>query len=113
MLSEWANRLLLAQAMGNWGRLAGSLLLCMGLFSMFLGAAPIGGSSSPELRLAPLEERGDAFLVVLAHACQRELVEVHVAGEIVERMREAVDGELCHGNRKRRLGCDFPGERHG
>ncbi|MEH2534189.1 hypothetical protein V1277_006515 [Bradyrhizobium sp. AZCC 1588] len=44
-----------------------------------------------ELRFAPLQKRRDAFLVILGHARQRELVDVHVAGEIVERMREAID----------------------
>src|SRR3981081_3116788 len=41
-------------------------------------------SAPPEPRLAPAEERGDALLVILAEACQRELVDVHVAGEIVQ-----------------------------
>ena len=51
--------------------------------------------------------------MVLGEACQRELVDVHVAGEIVERMRETIDGELGHGDRERRLGGDLCGKRHG
>jgi hypothetical protein len=30
--------------------------------------------------------------MVLAEARQRELVDIHVAGEIIQRMREPVDG---------------------
>src|SRR5260370_25400854 len=37
--------------------------------------------ASPEAGLAALEERRDAFLVVLAKTRQRELVDVHVAVE--------------------------------
>jgi len=44
-------------------------------------------SASPEPRLAPAEERRDALLVMLAETRQRELIDVHVAGEIVERVR--------------------------
>ena len=57
------------------------------------------GLLSPELRLAAAEEGLDAFLVILRHARQRELVEVHVTGEIVERMRQSIDRQLGHGDR--------------
>ena len=36
----------------------------------------------------PLQERRDAFVVVFAHACERKLVDVHVARQIVERVRD-------------------------
>src|SRR3979411_3192814 len=39
---------------------------------------------SSEAWLAPVEERRDAFPVILGQARQRELVDVHVACEIVE-----------------------------
>src|SRR5580658_8898414 len=47
---------------------------------------------SPEARLAPFEERRHALLVVLGQAGECKLVDVHVAGEVVERMRQAIDG---------------------
>src|SRR5258707_8738434 len=46
----------------------------------------------PEVRLATRQERRDALLVILAKTRQCELVDVHVAGEIVERVRQTVDG---------------------
>jgi hypothetical protein len=58
-----------------------------GCFRVFWTAV----SAPPESRLPALQECRHAFLVILAHARQRELVEVHMAGEIVERMRQAVD----------------------
>jgi hypothetical protein len=39
-----------------------------------------------------LEKRRDTFLVIFGHARQRELINVHVTGEIVELARETVDG---------------------
>jgi hypothetical protein len=36
--------------------------------------------------------------------CQRKLVDVHVARQIIERMRQAIDCQLGHGDRQRRLG---------
>jgi hypothetical protein len=30
--------------------------------------------------------------VVFGHACQRKLIDVHMAGEIVERVGETIDG---------------------
>jgi hypothetical protein len=50
--------------------------------------------------------------VVLGQACQRKLVDIHVAGQIVERMRQPVDGELCHRDRDRRLRRNFGCKRH-
>jgi hypothetical protein len=67
---------------------------------------------SLEARLASSQKRRDTFLVIVGQARQRELVDVHVAGEVVERMRQAIDGQLGHGDRERRLGCDFGGEGH-
>jgi putative transposase len=55
-------------------------------------------SASSESRLAPAQERLDSFLVVLGQARQRELVDVHMAREIVQRVCEAVDGQLGHGD---------------
>ena len=55
-------------------------------------------SASFEPRLAPTEKRRDAFLMILGKARQRELVDVHMAGEIVERVRQTIDGELGHGD---------------
>src|ERR1700677_3146191 len=68
-------------------------------------ARPDGASAlaSLEACLAPSEECRDAFLVILGQARQRELVDVHVAGEVVERMRQTIDGQLGHGDRERRL----------
>src|ERR1700758_3510740 len=63
--------------------------------------------SSAKSRLTPLQERRDALLVVLADAGEQELIAVHVAGEIVQRMCQAVDGELGHGDRKGRLARDL------
>ncbi|MBT1512702.1 hypothetical protein KIP88_19555 [Bradyrhizobium sp. SRL28] len=40
--------------------------------------------------------------MILGHARQRKLVDIHMAGEIVERVRQAVDGQLGHGDRERR-----------
>jgi hypothetical protein len=34
----------------------------------------------------------NTFLVIFGHTRQRELIDVHVTGEIVERVRETVDG---------------------
>src|SRR6476661_8844380 len=47
--------------------------------------------SPAEPGLAALEEGGDALLVVLAGARQRELVAVHVGSELIERAGETVD----------------------
>src|SRR5260370_13091830 len=46
----------------------------------------------PEARLATRQERGDALPVILAKTRQPERVDVHVAGEIVERVRRTVYG---------------------
>src|ERR1035437_6785597 len=62
-----------------------------------------------EPRLAPLQERRDAFLVILGQARKREMVDVHVAGEIVERVRQAMDRQRGHDDRQRLLCCDFCG----
>ena len=43
-------------------------------------------STPAKARLAPLQERGDTLLVILGQARQRELVDVHVTGEVVERV---------------------------
>ncbi len=50
----------------------------------------------PEAWPVPFEERRNAFLVVLGQARQCKLIDVHVAGEIVERVHEAINGELGH-----------------
>src|SRR6186713_2215449 len=69
-------------------------------------------SSASELWLSAAEKRLNTLLVVLAHARQRKLVDVHVTGEIVERMRQAVDRQLGHRDRQRRLGGHLRGQRH-
>ncbi|MBB1094409.1 hypothetical protein HUU61_24380 [Rhodopseudomonas palustris] len=62
-----------------------------------------------------LQEGCDPLLVVLAHARERELVDVHVAGEIVQRVRQPADGQLGHRHRRlrrHRVGkCHRHGER--
>ena len=50
-------------------------------------------STSPEARLAPAEERRHAFLVVFGPARQRELIDVHMAGEVVQSIGQAIDGQ--------------------
>ena len=50
--------------------------------------------------------------MILAHARERKLVDIHVAGQIIERVRKAVDRQLGHGDRQRRLGGYVGGERH-
>src|SRR6185437_6112602 len=70
------------------------------------------GSASPEPWLAAVEKRFDAFHMILRHARQRELIDVHVAGEIVERIGETVDGQLRHRNRYRWLRRDLVRKNH-
>jgi hypothetical protein len=57
----------------------------------------------PEPWLATTQKRLHAFLVVFRQARQRELVDVHVASEIIERVGEPVDRQFGHGDRERRL----------
>ena len=64
-------------------------------------------SASPETRLTPLQKRRHALLVIVGQARERKLIDVHVAGEIVERVRQAVDGELGHRGRERRLAANL------
>src|SRR5882757_6928890 len=47
----------------------------------------------PELGLPSFQKRRDAFLVILGQARERELVEVHMGREIVERVGQPVDGQ--------------------
>ena len=79
--------------------------MCVGYAQacVITGHVSVSLLAPPEARLAPAEERRHALLVVLGQARQRELVDVHVACEIVERMRQAIDGELGHRDRQRRL----------
>lgn len=58
---------------------------------------------SPELWLAALQKRGDAFLVILGLVCQRELVDE----------RQSIDRQLGHGDRQRRLSGDLGSKRRG
>lgn len=67
---------------------------------------------SPAPGLAPLQKRRHSLLVVPGHARQRELVDIHVAGEVVERIGKPVDGQRCHCSRQRRLEGKFLGKRH-
>jgi len=55
----------------------------MGLDAPGLVTTKSRPSPSAEFWLTPFKEGGDAFQVVLCFACDRELVDVHVACEIV------------------------------
>src|SRR5260370_2115890 len=87
----------------------GKPLMTLSRLSRSHSSAPVLAAFEP--RLAPLEERRHALLVIFGQARQRELVDVHVACEIVERVRQAIDGELGHGDRQRRLLPGFCGQR--
>ena len=49
--------------------------------------------------LAPGQKRLDTFLVVFGQARQHELIDIHVARQIVERVRKPIDGQLGHRDR--------------
>src|SRR5437588_5100107 len=87
---------------------------CSNLVSFALAQFKPFALSPPESRLAPFQKRLDAFLVVFAHARQRKLVDVHVARQIVERVRQTINRQLGHGDRERRVRSDPGGvRRHG
>ena len=96
-----------------------SIIYLMRICLMRTSLIPADGSPphkprlpAPEPRFAPLKEGSDAFLMILGQARQRELVNVHVAGEVIKRVRETIDGQLGHGDRQRRLRCHLCGQRH-
>lgn len=57
------------------------------------------GSASSKTRLALGHKRRQAFLVILGQARQRKLIDVHMAGEVVQRVRQPINSELRHRNR--------------
>ena len=75
-----------------------------------LGISPL---AALEARLAPLQERRHALLVVFGQARERKLIEIHVAREIIKRVRQAIDGELRHRSRDLRLARKLRRQIHG
>jgi hypothetical protein len=70
---------------------------------------------SPALKpgLSAAEKGRDPFLVIVSHAGQRELIDIHMTGEIVERVGQPIDGQFRHCDRDRRLPGNLLRERHG
>ena len=66
----------------------------------------------PSLVLPTLEPRLAPFPVILGLARQRELVDIHVARQVIKRVRKPVNRQFGHRDRQWRLGGDFGCERH-